>query len=879
MPVASYTIPNLIQGVSQQAPEQRRPTQVEAEFNCLNSPKDGLVGRGGADLLKEVTPGGDFAEAAFHEIFRGGEHYLAVIPRFTGNGTIKVYDLADGTECTVTGGAGQAYLACPSMAARQAFRFQTVDDYTFVANRHKIVAFTGAVQSTRPPEALVFIKAGGYAQKYTVSIVYGGNRYTWSYLTPDNSAVGNAQYISTAQIAATLYRALTGTAAVIPTSGAADDGSGVGPMFVGDVGGVGGSAVTGAITATSLGFTVYLRGNVIYIFRGSDSNAFTIDCGDSTGNTFMIALKDRARNLADLPERAFGGFRLQIAGAESTSEAADDYYVEYTGQEVWSECVGAGVSTTLDNTTMPHALINTGYRTFTFGPVTWGTRVAGDNTTAPKPYFVGEAIQAMTFYQMRLGLITEGAVDFSKSRNSFSFFRDTVQTVLSTDPASIPVSGSRAISLLRRAALVDESLFLWAQENQVRISTTDAGFRQDGIEVKPSTAYEFAEDCAPFAIGNGLFFTTDDFTNTTVRNLVYSAGGRNSVPIDVTSHAPEYIPTGSFHLDASEALGMVFVLTAGHPSGLFHYSYVVQGNEVVQSAWNRWDFPLLCNPQWVSEYKATLYVAAYQGTKLLLGKMPLRTKVVDPGGIYLTRLDWRVAESQVAMSYDGGLDRTTITLPLTALPAAQGSMVVAIRTTAVPYTRGSEIPIVSVGANTVVVSGNLTGHQFYVGVRISSSVTLSRFYPRDATGAVAQFSEDLKVARLYVSHTGAYSYRVFVLPDVGASYSVSYISPGGAPADGILDVPIAARADAYTATLINDSIFGGAWQRIKVGYETVSRFDGDARAANRQNSGASEQITSLRSEVATLTSRLSVVASKVASLDAFRAKLTSGGRR
>lgn len=856
MAVGTYTLPNLIQGVSQQSPEQRRTTQMEAEANCINSADFGLLARNGFNVQAVFALDGDDADAAFHEIFRGDEHYLVVVPHTTATGLIRVFDVNnDYAECTVTGGTG-AYLATGTNPARSVLSFQTAGDHTFIANQTISPAMTSTVQSTRPPEALIFVKAGSYLQTYTVAIVYGGNKYVWSYKTPDNSVAANAEYISTSQIAATFYRAMTGGAAGIPVTGAADDGFGVGAMFTGDAGGTSGSVVTGAATtAVSLGFTLELKGNVIRVYR-TDSNDFTIDCGDSAGNTFMTAIKDKVRSLDDLPERAFEGVRFAVSGV--SKETTSEYFVEYTSDDVWQECPGAGTHTALDPDTMPHALINTGVGTFTFGTLTWSPRVVGDETSDPDKYFIGESIKTLFFHQERLGILTEGAYDLSKARNSFSYFRDTMQTVLATDPISSPVSGSKSISLLRRAVLIDEGLYLWAQGAQYRVVGGADGFRPESVENKPSSAFDFSEECQPVTVGPSVYFATDGDDWSRIRQVIYS-GGRAQQTIDVTAHLPEYIPSGVHWMAASETLNMLFVLEASLRN-IWHYNYVVQGSEIVQSAWNQWQFPLLADVVWCSEYRGSLNMAVIEtgasGTNLVLGNLPLTTSTVDPGGDYLTRLDFRVDETQcVSVTYDGGTGQTTIVLPYDRPTSSYTEMVVAIRTTAGLFTRGDIVPLVSGGAASteLVVTGDISAAEFYVGAGISSFTTLTRFYARPdtvygkGTATQADFPDDTTVERMYVSHTGTRTYSVVVTPDVGSPYQTDLNV--SAAEDGILNAPIQARADQHSVQLINSSIYPSAWQRIKVAYQSVDHFDASAKTPAAPKGASEKDLEALRNEV------------------------------
>jgi hypothetical protein len=631
MAVSSYIAPNLIQGVSQQSPEQRRTTQCEEQVNCLNSIKEGAVARPGMDW-KGTILGEDYTNAAFYEVVRGiTEHYLVIVPHNATTGEVKVWDLQAQEFCTVTvDGSEEDYLKVYGGAlAKDAFEFQTLDDYTFVANKGLTVAFTSTVQPARPYEALIFFRAGAYSHKYGIVVTINDLVYVWTYLTPDDSVAANGPYITTNAIASTFYVAMGGTQAQYSSGDAApSEYDGVGLLFAG---GTTGTGVINAVTdITTLGFKIDIRGNCIRIWQEptdpDDAVDFKIDCADGVGNTFMSVVKDKARSLNDLPARGFVGFRLKVAGVDN--EGADDYYVEYTDQDIWQECAGGGVNTTLDPATMPHALINTGPQTFDWVAIDWSTRLAGDNDSAPAPYVVGKKIQDVFHHSSRLGLLTEGAYDLSKTKNPFSFFPDTVQTVLGTAPISNPCQGATAIALMRKAVRVDESLFLWGQEAQFRVAADNQPFRQDTAETRFTTAFAFAEKADPVALGAGLYFVTEADQHAALK-LVSFVAGKAGEPLDVSAHVPTYIDEGVRQIIANETLGMVFLRTDGHPQGLFQYSFKAQGAEIVQSAWQKWVVPE-ATVLWASISAGVLFVALQRADGVVFATCPLTTTTKDP---------------------------------------------------------------------------------------------------------------------------------------------------------------------------------------------------------------------------------------------------------
>jgi hypothetical protein len=840
---ASYTIQNLIQGISQQSAEQRRPTQCEAQQDCLNSPKEGAVARPSFEWHQTID-GVNFTDAAFYEVWRGlEEHYLVVIPNSVASGNVRVFDLVNNAECTVTkDGSQTAYLATGSSSvyAKDIIEFQTVDDYTFVVNKTKTIAMTGAVQSTRPPEALIFVKAGAYKQKYAVSVSYGGNRYIWTYLTPDNSAAGNAEFIGTSAITNALFFSLTGGTGPhnIPGAGEADTGNYLGvqgltptPAEPGTYG------PAGRIDIRTLGFSVEVRGNVIRIWRGSDSNPFKIDASDGAGNNFISAIKDTVQSLDKLPDIAMVDFRVRVIGADT--QTRNDYWVAFTATNTWEEVIGAGTHTTLDNTTMPHALINTGFQTFTWAVVDWDTRVVGDDETSPLPYFVGKSLQDIFFHHGRLGLLSEAAYDLSKTRNSFSFFPDTVQAVLATAPISNPLSSNRSIALMRQAVTIDESQWFWAQLAQFRLSSGQEPLRPDTAEAKVATSYTFADKVRPYNIGTDLYFISEPNQWAQLKVLSFS-NGKAAPVVTLTDHVPSLIPKGCRAVSAAEDLRMIFVQTDGWQKGLYVYSFLTQANNQVQSAWQLWNLPAGTGTVlWASASQGFLYVGLQRNNEFVIVALDL-SNPDDTGEDYHTRLDLRVGSDSpfISASYSSTTELTTITLPFKYDTATEQPYVV-IKTTAGDYIRGQILTGGRPNDTHVTVQGNITAAAWYVGFKITSAIRLSEFFPRDQNGEAKMFDE-VVVRRMMVSHKKTSYYQAVVdtagMDPVIHEYTSRMIGTAvGAsgelkPVEGKFDFAVGKKAEEHALILQNDTPFPSAWQRVKVTYSYVDRGARDLTA-------------------------------------------------
>lgn len=922
MALTAKSISNMIQGVSQQSPQQRRDTQCEAQYDCLNSSVDGCVARPHGDYKGQSAT--DFTGAWFTDIQRSrAEHYLLAIK----NNALAVFDLEDMTPCTITyrsyllsvivadnagntetvtidgkvytfqtsltntdghvkigadrdatlknlaaavtlgAGAGTTYATAttlhPTVTARwlstglmlatsnksdaitvseatahlnwsadqsyfanltpaDNFAACTIDDNTFIGNKSIKAVMLADLSPLRPPEALLNFRAGNYLTKYQVAIIYQGIQYQWSYTTPDNSVSGNGAFITTQQLAATFYRALTGSAAVPPTSGDDDVGLGVGAGSVGDAGGGGDdggiqSVVSADITATSLGFSVSIKGNVLRIWRASDTDDFDIDVSDGNGGDMLKGIKGVVEDFGDLPYQAFDGFVVKVRGANEA--AIDDYYVSYVngdaqGSGFWEECVAPGTQYLIDDGTMPYRLINTDFRTFTFGRTIWEERVAGDGVnTALDPTFIGRFMEDLAFDNSRLAIVLEGGVSWSKTQNPFVFFPATVQTALDDDPMNAPVAGTKQASLLRKLVHHDEETFAWAEQQQHKISTDPDPFRQSSLRIKPSSFYEFSDLTTPLSLGPSLYFVTDNGSFIMLRDLFIS-NGKALGDTEVTAHVPSYIPSGARWISGSDAARCLFVTSDAATDRLWLYNFLIQDNNRLQSAWNVWRIPSGAIV-WAGVYRKTLkLLVVTPDTHTILLHYNLERGLADDewdqtnsDDHKLTRVDWRVTEADCDPHYTAG--QTTYTLPYVT-DILDGSRVFVVERDGAG--RGTQYPVTGFDGQNLTLAGDTHTKHLYIGLQIDARRQESEFYLRSDAGNM--IAEDIRLKRyaLSLSASGYSRVEVTVTPP---AKTLSYVFTKTGLANGEINAPVEGKNTDTIITVINDSFKPSAWQSSK----------------------------------------------------------------
>jgi hypothetical protein len=179
------SVPNLIQGVSQQSPRVRIPGQCEEQLNALPTVTKGLTKRPPARLIKKLTDANVFNKGdMIHFIERSAtERYVVVIEHRSQSdrqGVLRAFNVDTGDEATIEGVTGgyninNNYLQLkatddtlfPASDSHKLLKARTLGDSTFILNTTKTVAKgTEKSEALDKSRALVFIKQGDYGKKY-----------------------------------------------------------------------------------------------------------------------------------------------------------------------------------------------------------------------------------------------------------------------------------------------------------------------------------------------------------------------------------------------------------------------------------------------------------------------------------------------------------------------------------------------------------------------------------------------------------------------------------------------------------------------------------------------------------------------------------------
>ena len=563
MALISQSIPNLINGVSQQPPSLRLNTQAELQENGLSSVVSGLSKRPSTTHVANLGTISNLDKAFIHTIRRDeNEFYSMVVDT---SGVIRVFD-KDGTAKTVTNNAA-SYLSGLTDPSKE-LSAVSIADSTFIVNKNTVVAKGTATASTRNPEALVYVKQADYSSTYRLKLTKGASTSTIEFATKSSTQSSTALTQNAERGAST---------DLIAQNLNTFSGSAVNTSYYEGI--TNGSAVSG--------LTITRYDSVLHI-QSTDATDFQVEVGDSHGGNHLLIFKDETGDFKKLPTKAPTNFVIKVSG--DNQKAQDDYYVKFTADDVWKETIEPAALTQLNATTMPHKLAKLSNGNFQFDVVAYKERQVGDDDTNPFPSFIGYTLSDIFFHRNRLGLLADENVIFSRAGEfvNFDFFRKSVLTIVDSDPIDVAVSSNK-VSILKHAVPFNEALLLFSDLTQFKV-TADPVLTPETVNVANTTEFEASLRAKPAQAGKYVYFASKRGAWSGMWEYFVDSDTDTNDATEITAHVPEYLNGEIKNIQASSNEDMLIAQTDNDPTALYVYRYYWQGREKLQASWSRWVF-------------------------------------------------------------------------------------------------------------------------------------------------------------------------------------------------------------------------------------------------------------------------------------------------
>jgi len=771
MPLISRTISNLIGGVSQQPEVLRLENQASVQSNGFSGVVEGLKKRPPTNYVAKIT-GSSLSNAYIHTINRDtSERYIVTIT----SGAISVYDI-DGTAKTVVAQTNATnYLT--SSSPRTEFKCLTVNDYTYIINTSKTIAMDSATSTAKVEEAIYQVTQGVDAIDYSVTI----DSTTYSF-TSTNS--------NTEDIRDGLFTAI----------------------------------------GTVSGYTFTKIGNSSFKVVKA-AGTLSVSASDGYGDNASQIIYDSVQNFSDLPSEGIDGQVVEIKGDAANN--FDNYWVKWVAStSVWEETLAPAIKYKFDYDTMPHLLIRTADGNFrltqadgssytisatSYDVPEWGERLVGDLDSAPNPSFVDTTIKDIFFHSNRLGLLADENVVLSRASEFFEFFAETVTDVLDTDVIDINVSHTK-VSLLKNAIPFNSNLLIFSDQTQFLLSG-GTSLTPSNVAVDVATEYEALDGVKPVGSGNNVFFGFNKGEYTGLREYYVEADGETNEGEDITANVPKYIPSSIFKFAIASNENVLVALSSKSTevNALYIYQWFYADSKRLQSAWHKWTFGTTSNVTIlnVDFIGTTLYLLIERSDGVYIETIDVAPATVDTSASYLTHLDRKItnATTGVSESYNAGTDQTTITIPYTI-----DNTIKLVGASTASNTAGRDITLVSATGTSIVVSGDITAYDYFIGEQYTFTYTFSQQYmalgEQYASGSRTRIKDGrLQIRNWTVSYNDTSYFQTSVTPKARdtetSTFTGTVVGSGLAGRvnleDGDFEFAVLSRNEGLVVALTNDS--------------------------------------------------------------------------
>jgi len=761
MPAVTQLTPNFLGGVSKQNDDKKLQGQVTECINGYPDPTYGLLKRPGMKFIDKLkdSGGSPFNQAAldgaiWFSLDRGtATSYVGAI-----KGTNVYVWTADGTWCTVTN-TGTGYL---TGTTANDYHFRSIQDTTIITNKTVTTAMQAAgsyVSNSVATLKLIQLVAG---YEYEVNIQGESTTSTaQSTTTYSDMLTYDAGSINTN------HHLVDDVVSLIQTQQAAANADFDGTWYVE---GYADSLVIRRTNATP---------NAVKTDFSTPTGTpltFTITGKGGLNNAALEVFQDQVGDVSKLTLESFNGHNVKI---ENSNIAEDDYYVKFVaedgvrGRGSWQETLARNVSQDLDAATMPHELANTGATTFTFGPISWTARTAGDDVTNPQPSFIGYSVNATFFYNNRFGMLSEDNIIFGVANDSYNFFSRSALTQIDSDPIDLNVSSVRPVKLAD-VLPSPQGLTIFSERQQFQVFATDTSIlTPSSTVVRTISNYEMDPNISPVDVGTSAIFVSKVPSYSKVFSIQLQDVETNPIVVDISKAVLEWIPDTVDNLIVSPQTSLVVLVDRGS-SYMYLFRFYNNGEKNLFQAWTKWQLTgtiqsasilnndIVVVTQHEDEYtlqsitideiptgSVTATVSSTDGNSCL----DFATRPVDPG-------------SGSAVVYDSSDDVTKIYVPYTPISTQEATILIAKPSTDEGYSVKGRPKVESgTGYNYFEVDKDFTGlaNGIVIGYGYDFEVTLPTFYFRRSE-TETDFTAVLTIARVRVSagRTGALTFKTRV---------------------------------------------------------------------------------------------------------------------
>lgn len=532
--------PSLLQGVSQQLPDERLPGQLTAQVNMLSDPVTGLRRRPGLEFkLALAWPSTDKDRvAAWYGDVAGAKVHILLN---TNTGNLRVLNEALVQEASLD---ASAYI---NNTTPDRVRGATVGNEFFLCNLDKIPTLVyGGGGTLNYQKGFFYILAGQFSTEYSITLQYGSTTVTESYTTPDGTGTGDAALAAPAYIAGQLVSALAATP----------------------------------------GIGLWQSGPYVFVNEADATTQLSI----TTNQGSSLVITSRAgsvRQVGDLPAQLNSeadGYIVQVGDGHG-----DPQYYKYSAAAVaWEECGAVGSPSSITNTPISLAWNGTAW---VLDTSPFSGRNAGNDDSNKVHEWMTYGITGMSTHQGRLCIMSGPLVSFSESAEPRNFFRTTVTSVVSSDPIEIG-SSANSSAAYEWAIPFQKDLVLFSRAYQAVVPSNNVPITPATAMVVPTSAHETDTTSSPITLGRTLLYASprsEDFFGA-LEMIPSQYTDSQYTSQDATPHLPRFMPGRCRFAASSSVASIALMAPSGDTKSLVVHEYLWDGDQKVQQAWHQWLF-------------------------------------------------------------------------------------------------------------------------------------------------------------------------------------------------------------------------------------------------------------------------------------------------
>ena len=551
MALKSGSLGTLLQGVSQQPDRVRLDGQVTEQVNLISDVTLGLSTRPATEegpTLSQATSSHKYQDISF-----AGTDYIIGYR----SGDIQLWTL-DGTRQNIQyrNGGSPNYIGAE-------MQFHVVDGKIVLLNRNKVVRQSSEVQGYDWYSALFHALGGQFLKTYAVQVNFSdGTTINAEYVAPDGTDSGDAAETTSEYIIGELVATLL------------------------------------ADPNLPAGTIITRQFDVARVYH--PTLQIRIGVSDGEGGEILRGVSDTVKDVDDLPRFAPNGMIVKVVSSDADE---DDFWLKFEAKDtipedgsagfgsegIWAEWYDPDEPRLFNLSTMPHVLVLEG-GTFYMEQGPWYGRSVGDSGSAPFPSIVDKKLRDVEGFESRLALLSTDTVVMSRTNEPFDLWRESATTVSATDPIDI-TSTKKDDLVLDWFVPFDRDMFVMADPGDSQFVIRGGGVDPNTVGMVLTTEFEITSGgTPPVSTGRTILFPFSAGRYSGIKEFYTNSDNAANAANSLTETQDRYIEGQVEGMAVSQNFNLGLFRTDEARDTVWVYKYLWDGNEILQSAWSKWQF-------------------------------------------------------------------------------------------------------------------------------------------------------------------------------------------------------------------------------------------------------------------------------------------------